>query len=134
MAAGDTQSGRGSSRWNVISALMPALGFLVAVLSWIGGVLEMLGAGSHSMDQGAAALAVWCAFGLPGIVAAVISLARSERPTGTTAVAFLLNGLLVVGFFLLGGFAGEHRDHLVPYVVLACAAVVIIGSFWPRPE
>ena len=80
MATGDIGNRRQPPRWNVISVVMPALGFLVALLSWSRGLLETLGVGSHPMDQGAAALAVWCGFGLPGIVAAVISLVRSELP------------------------------------------------------
>jgi len=113
---------------------MPALGFLITMLSWSSGLFEMLGVGSHPMDQGAAALAVWCGFGLPGVVAAVISLVRSERLGGITAVALLLNGLLALGFIALGGFAGEYRNDLAPYAALVCAALVLFGIFWPQKD
>jgi hypothetical protein len=131
MAIADIRSCRRSPQWNVISILMPALGFLVALLSWVSGFLEMLGVGSHPMNQGAAALAVWFGFGPPGAVAAIIAWLRSERLRGITAAGFVVNALLAGGFLTLGGFAGDSRNHLLPYVALACAALVIIGYIWP---
>jgi hypothetical protein len=118
---------RQSPRWNVISVLMPPLGFLVALLSWLSGLFETLGVGSHPMDQGAAALGVWCGFGPPGLAAAIIALVRREQLRGITAAAFVLNGPLAVGFLTLGGSAGDARDHLAPYVASACAALVFVG-------
>jgi hypothetical protein len=113
---------------------MPALGFLVALLSWLSGLFEVLGVGSHPMNQAAAALAVWFGFGPLGAVAAIIGWLRSERLRGITAAGFLLNGPLAVGFLVLGGWAAEFRDHLAPYVALACAALVAGGFFWPRRQ
>jgi hypothetical protein len=132
MAIGDTRNCRQAPQWNVISVLMPALGFLVALLSWLSGLFEMLGVGSHPMNQGAAALAVWFGFGPPGVVAAIMAWVRSERLRGMTAAGFVVNALLAVGFLTLGGFAGDSRNQLLPYVALACAALVLLGCMWPR--
>src|SRR5690242_12163080 len=101
MAIADTRNYRQSSRWNVISFLMPALGFLVALLSLSGGLFEARGVGSHPMSEAAAALAVWFGFGPLGAVAAIIAWVRSERRRGITAAGLLLNGSLAVGFLVL---------------------------------
>ncbi len=130
MGSGDIRSRRPSPRWNLISLMMPAFGFLVAWLSWVSGLFEMLRVGSHPMHQGAVALAVWLAFGPSGAVAAIVSLLRSEQLRGITVTALLLNGLLAVGFLALGGFAGDARDSLLPFVALACAALGLAGFFW----
>jgi hypothetical protein len=61
-------------------------------------------------------------------------LVRSERLRGLTATALLLNGLLAVGFLALGGLAGDYRAGLAPYAALVCAALVLIGFFWPRRQ
>jgi hypothetical protein len=127
---------RQPARWNTVSTCMPFLGLLFAMgllfaLASTDALGQMLGI-SHPAAVVAAALSFWLGFGVLGLVAAVFALVRAERLWGITLVGFLLNAPLALVFVLWdGGWAGSLH-FVMQCVLLACAALLLVGFLWPR--
>src|SRR5262249_46772338 len=98
MASDDTPNGQRPARWNVVSVWTPFMGFLAGLF------VGICGNGFLGMDGVFWGFRVWFGFCCFGFIAAVIALAREERPWGVTALGFILNlPLIGLSSLFLGG-------------------------------